>query len=77
MSTDTHTLPRRALEQDRATPVLHPTPVESRAHPTPAQRRPKLSAGLRCRLLHTRHPAADPVLLLGPTGGPVWSFHDQ
>ena len=77
MSTDTHTLARRALEQDRATTVPHPTPVESRAHPTPPQRRPKPGAGLLRLLLQTGPPAADPVLLLGPNGGPVWSFRAQ
>ena len=76
MSTDTHTLPRRALEHDRPTPVL-PTPVESGAHPAPPVRRRKHGAGLLRLLLQTRHPAADPVLLLGPTGGPVWLFRAQ
>ena len=77
MSTDTFTLPRRALEHDRATPAPHPTPVETGAQPAPAPRRPKRGAALLGLLLQTRHPAADPVLLLGPSGGPVWSFRAQ
>ena len=74
MSTDTFTLPRRALEHDRATPAPPPTPAESGSHPAPPLRRQKRGAALLRLLLQTRHPAGDPVLLLGPSGGPVWSF---
>jgi len=77
MSTDTFTLPRRALEHDRATLALHPTLAEFSAQPAPPLRRPKRGAALLRLLLQTRHPAGDPVLLLGPSGGPVWSIRPQ
>ena len=79
MTTDTSTLPRRALvEQDgSATPTRRESQLGTRrsqpaARPTPTKR----GAGQLLHLLMpdgSRQPASDPLLLLGPNGGPLWA----
>jgi hypothetical protein len=77
MTTDTSTLPRRALvERDEsATPTRRESPLGT---DRPAARPPRTKRGgrhlLRLLLLdESRQPASDPLLLLGPNGGPLWA----
>jgi hypothetical protein len=79
MTTDTSTLPRRALVErdDSATPKRPGSPLGS-DHRRPAARPPqrKRGGGHLLRLLlsdESRQPASDPLLLLGPNGGPLWT----
>jgi len=79
MPTDTSTLPRRALVErdDLATPTRPELPLEAdRRRPAARSPRTKHGAGHLLRLLmpdETREPASDPLLLLGPNGGPLWT----
>lgn len=78
MTTDVFTLPRRALEADAPT-----TPTNLDRHSTEtnraASRRPRRvrSGGRLLRALFVddrRSPDNDPLLLLGPNGGPIWTY---
>jgi hypothetical protein len=79
MTTDTSTLPRRALVErdDSAAPTRRESPLGTdRRRPAARPRRTKPGGGhlLRQLLLdESRQPASDPLLLLGPTGGPLWT----
>jgi hypothetical protein len=79
MPTDTSTLPRRALEErDRsATPTRRESPLGTDRR-RPAARAPRTRHLLRLLLPEeSRQPAADPLLLLGPNGGPLWTSRTQ
>ena len=83
MTTDTSTLPRRALlERDEsATPTRRESPLGNHRR-RPAARPPRTKRGdrhLLRLLLHdqSRQPATDPLLLLGPNGGPLWTSRIQ
>ena len=75
MPTDTSTLPRRALEErdGSATPTRRESPLGTdRRRPT--ARSPRTRHLLRLLLPEeSRQPASDPLLLLGPNGGPLWA----
>ena len=78
MTTDTSTLPRRALVErdDSATPTRRESPLGT-DHRGPAARPPRTKRGggdLLGPLLpdQSRQPASDHLLLLGPNGGPLW-----
>jgi hypothetical protein len=79
MPTDTSTLPKRALVEpdDLATPTHRELPLETgRRGPAARPSRTKHGAGHVLRLLmsdDSREPASDPLLLLGPNGGPLWT----
>jgi hypothetical protein len=80
MTTDTSTLPRRALVErdDSATPTRRESPLGTDGRRGPAARPPRTKPGgghlLRLLLLdESRQPASDPLLLLGPNGGPLWT----
>ena len=79
MTTDTSTLPRRALVErdDSATPTRRESPLGTN-HRGPAARPPrtKRGGGHSLGLLladESRRPASDPLLLFGPNGGPLWT----
>jgi hypothetical protein len=79
MTTDTSTLPRRALVErdDSATPARRESPLGTGRRRPPA-RRPRTTRGgghwLRLLLPDaSRQPASDALLLLGPNGGPLWT----
>ena len=79
MPTDTSTLPRRALVErdDSATPTRRESPLGTNRR-RPAARPPgtKYGGGHLFGLLlpdQSRQPASDPLLLLGPNGGPLWT----
>jgi hypothetical protein len=83
MTTDRSTLPRRALVErdDSATPTRRDSPLGTN-HRRPAARPPRTNGGgghlLRLRLPdESRQPASDPLLLLGPNGGPLWTSRTQ
>ena len=78
MTTDTSTLPRRALVErdDSATPEHRESPLGTdRRRPAARPPRTKRGAGHLLRLLldESRQPVSDPLLLLGPNGGPLWT----
>lgn len=78
MTTDVFTLSRRALEADAPTTpstVQHPAIKTDRAA-SPRPRRVR-SGGRLLRALFVddrRSPDNDPLLLLGPNGGPIWTY---
>ena len=83
VTTDTSTLPRRALAEhdDSATPTRRESPSGTN-HRRQAARPPrtKRGGGHLLRLLmpdDSRQPASDPLLLLGPSGGPLWTSRTQ
>ena len=83
MPIDTFTLPRRALEErdGSATPTRRESPLGTDPR-RPAARPPRTKRGGRhlLRLLlpaQSRQPASDPLLLLGPNGGPLWTPRTQ
>ena len=83
MTTDTSTLPRRALleRDDSATPTRRESPLGTDRR-RPAARAPQTNRGgehlVRPLLLdERRQPASDPLLLLGPNGGPLWTSPTQ
>jgi hypothetical protein len=82
MTTDTSTLPRRALlERDEsATPTRRESPSGNHRR-RPAARPPRTRRGdghlPRLLLDESRQPASDPMLLLGPNGGPLWTSRTQ
>jgi hypothetical protein len=78
MTTDTSTLPRRALVEgdDSATPTRRESPLGTdRRRPAARPPRTKRGGHLLGLLLpdESRRPASDPLLLLGPNGGPLWT----
>jgi len=79
MTTDTSTLPRRALVErdDSATPKRRESPLgTNRSRPAARPPRTKRGGGHSLGLLladESRRPASDPLLLLGPNGGPLWT----
>ena len=79
MTTDTSTLPRRALVErdDLSTPTRRESPLRThRRRPAARPRRMKRGNGDLLGLLlrdESRQPASDPLLLLGPNGGPLWT----
>ena len=79
MTTDTSTLPRRALVErdDSATPTRRESPLGTdRRRRAARPPRTKRGGGHSLRLLlfdESRQPASDPLLLLGPNGGPLWT----
>ena len=79
MTTDTSTLPRRALleRDDSATSTRPESPLGTdRRRPAARPPRTKRGGGHLLRLLlpdESRQPASDPLLLLGPNGGPLWT----
>jgi hypothetical protein len=83
MTTDTSTLPRRALVErdDSATPTRRESPLGTdRRRPAARPPRTKRGGGHLLRLLlpdESRQPASDPLLLLGPNGGPLWTSRSQ
>jgi hypothetical protein len=83
MTTDTSTLPRRALVErdDSATPTRRESPLGAdRRRPAARPPRTKRGGGHSLRLLlfdESRQPASDPLLLLGPSGGPLWTSRTQ
>jgi hypothetical protein len=83
MTTDTSTLPRRALVErdDSATPTRRESPLGTdRRRPAARPPRTKRGGGHLLRLLlsdESRQPASDPLLLLGPNGGPLWTSRTQ
>ena len=79
MTTDTSTLPRRALleRDDSTTSTRRESPLGT-DHRRPGARPPrtKRGSGHLLRLLmpdESRQPASDLLLLLGPNGGPLWT----
>jgi hypothetical protein len=78
MTTDTSTLPRRALVErdDSATPTRRESPLGTGRRPAARPPRMKRGGGHLLRLLlpdESRQPASNPVLLVGPNGGPLWT----
>lgn len=79
MTTDTSTLPRRALVErdDSTTPTRRESPLGTdRRRPAARPPRTKRGSGHLVRLLlsdESRQAASDPLLLLGPNGGPLWT----
>jgi len=78
MTTDTSTLPRRALVErhESATPTRRESPLGTDRRRAARSSRTKRGGGHLLRLLlldETRQPASDPLLLLGPNGGPLWT----
>lgn len=77
MTTDTSTLPRRALVErdDSATLTRRESPLGT-DHRRSAARPPRTKrGGHSLRLLlrdQSRQPASDHLLLLNPNGGPFW-----
>ena len=83
MTTDTSTLPRRALvERDDSTTLTRresPLGTDGR-RPEARPPRTKRGGGHLLRLLlpdESRQPASDPLFLLGPNGGPLWTSRTQ
>ena len=83
MTTDTSTLPRRALvERDDSTTLTRresPLGTDGR-RPAARPPRTKRGGGHLLRLLlpdESRQPASDPLFLLGPNGGPLWTSRTQ
>ena len=80
MTTDTSTLPRRALVErdDSAKPTHRESPLGSdRCRPAARPARTKRGGAHLLRLQlpgESRQPPSDPLLLLGPNGGPLWKF---
>jgi len=77
MTTDISTLPRRALVErdDSATPTRRESPLGTDRRPAARPARTKRGGGHLLRLLlldESQQPASDPLLLLGPNGGPLW-----
>jgi hypothetical protein len=84
MTTDTSTLPRRALvEHDpsaTSTRRESPSGTDRRRRSAAPPTRTKRGGGHLLRLLmpdESRQPASDPLLLLGPNGGPLWTSRSQ
>ena len=79
MTTDTSTLPRRALVErdDSAARTRRESPLGTdRRRPAARPHRTKRGSGHLLRLLmpdESRQPASDLLLLLGPNGGPLWT----
>ena len=79
MTTDTSTLPRRALVErdDSTTPTRRESPLGTgRRRAAARPPRTKRGSGHLLRLLlsdESRQAASDPLLLLGPNGGPLWT----
>ena len=79
MTTDTSTLPRRALVErdDSATSTRRESPLGTDRRRSAARPpRTKRGVGHLLRLLpldESRQPTSDPLLLLGPNGGPLWT----
>jgi hypothetical protein len=78
MTTDTSTLPRRALVErdDSATPTRPGSPLGTARRPAARPPRTKRGGGYLLRLLlsdESRQAASDLLLLLGPNGGPLWT----
>jgi hypothetical protein len=79
MPTDTSTLPSHAFVErdDSATPTRQESPLETDRHrPAAGPLRTKRGGGHLLRLLlpdESRQPASDPLLLLSPNGGPLWT----
>jgi hypothetical protein len=83
MSTDTSTLPRRALLEgdDSATATRRESLLRTdrrrrAARPLKTQRGSRHLLPLLL-LDQSRQPASDPLLLLGPNGGPLWTSRTQ
>jgi hypothetical protein len=82
MTSDTSTLPRRALVErdDSATPTRRESRLGTDRRRTARSSRTKRGGGHLLRLLlldESRQPASDPLLLLGPNGGPLWTRRTQ
>jgi hypothetical protein len=83
MTSDTSTLPRRALVErdDSATPTRRESPLGTdRRRRVARSSRTKRGGGHLLRLLllkESRQPPSDPLLLLGPNGGPLWTSRTQ
>ena len=79
MPTDTSTLPRRALEErDGSTTATRQESPLGTDRRRPAARAPRTRHLLRLLLPEeSRQPASDPLLLLGPNGGPLWTSRTQ
>jgi hypothetical protein len=81
MPTDTSTLPRRALVErdDSATPTRRESPLGTDRRRAARPPRTKRGRGHLLRLLldESRQPTSDPLLLLGPNGGPLWTSRTQ
>ena len=79
MTTETSTLPRRALVErdDSATPTRRESPLGTdRLRPAARPPRRKRGNGDLLGLLlpgESWQPASDPLLLLGPNGGLLWT----
>ncbi len=78
MTTDTFTLPRRALVDgdDQTTRPRSESPIGSDGPALERPRPTKRGAGHALRLLlsdEDRQPAPDHLMLLGPNGGPLWA----
>ena len=78
MTTDTSTLPRRALVErdDSTTPTRRESPLGTDRRPAARPPRTTRGSGHLLRLLlsdESRQAASDPLLLLGPNGGPLWT----
>lgn len=85
MTTDTFTLPRRALlerdalvdRDDPAAPPRRELPIDTddrRPVAQPSHRKRGAWPLVRLLLSHDgRQPTSDPLLLLGPNGGPLWT----
>jgi hypothetical protein len=79
MTTDTSTLPRRALVErdDSTTPTRRESPLGTdRRRAAARPPRTKRGSGHLLRLLlsdESRQAASDLLLLLGPNGGPLWT----
>jgi hypothetical protein len=81
MTIDTSTLPRRALVEgdESATPTRRESPLGTGRRRAARPARTKRGGGHLLRLLldQSRQPASDPLLLLGPNGGPLWTSRTQ
>jgi hypothetical protein len=83
MPADTSTLPRRALlERDDSAPLTRRESPLGTDRRRPAARPPRTKRGgahlLRLLLPdESRQPASDPLLLLGPNGGLLWTSRSQ
>ncbi len=81
MTIDTSTLPRRALVEgdESATPTRRESPLGTGRRRAARPARTKRGGHLLRLLLldQSRQPASDPLLLLGPNGGPLWTSRTQ